>query len=698
MAIAKLLRWFRFDKTETETAETRSLTVPKIALETITLEPTPRLLGLVMIVKDEAHGIIETIKTFRPVIDYWTILDTGSTDGTQDIIRRELVDVPGQLFEEPFVDFSTSRNRALDLHGQSTTFSIMPDSDDRLVGAEALRTFLTQHEHDASSDHAAYGVNIRRGELSYYLPLVARTTAGRRYTGRVHEYSGTTSIQIPNVEVAQHREAKSLEATKARWTRDLELLRADHATDPDNQRTVFYLAQTLDCLGQIEEALAMYELRVKMGGWVEETFEAKLRCAHMMRRLNRPWPEVQQAFLDAHVLDKRRAEPLYAIAAYWYYDAKDNLPLTYLFARRAMELPRPNATLFVDQDVYDWKAAHLVAIAGFYLDEEAKKAGAVAAERATAAHGEDELIRANRAFYKHSAAEIFGATFKHLAFKPEAPFVASNPSVHFDGKMWRCLVRTLNYHIVDGWSYVPHNGVICTQNVMLELTPELEIARVVAMADHDQTPRTEYPVHGFEDCRLFRIGGCFYCTATVCDFTVEGRREIVLCEIDDNYAITRATPLRGPWSTQDQKNWMPILDSAKIVYSLLPTAVLELSIGISSTATETDDLPPIANRHLRGGSQLVPFDGGYLCLIHDVVWSGRYRIYTHRFVWLDAELVVRKMSDLFYFEHRGIEYCAGLAYDGKRLVASYSVNDSSANLATFDPERVRASLREEYVV
>jgi hypothetical protein len=665
------------------------------------------LLGLVMIVKNEAHGIVETLKTFRPVIDYWTILDTGSTDGTQDIIRRELAEVAGQLIEEPFVDFSTSRNRALDLHGERTTFTIMPDSDDRLVGAHVLRHFLTVHEKAVSSAHEAYLTNIRRGELSYFLPLVTRTKANWRYWGRVHECCGgpgrpPATMHIPGVEVMQHQEAQSLEATKARWQRDLELLRADHATDPRNPRTAFYLAQTLDCLGQHEEALEMYALRVKIGGWFEETFEAKLRCARMMEAMHRPWPEVQQAYLDAHTLDKRRAEPLYAIAERYYHGypgvEKDNLPLTYLFARRAMELSAPNVTLFVDHDVYSWKAAHLVAIAGYYLGDEALRAGARAADHAVAKHPGDELIRSNRSFYAKSAHEIFGATSKRLAYAPQEPFVASNPSIHFDGDKWRCLVRTLNYRIVDGCSYIPPDGVIQTHNVMLELDNDLEITRIVPMRDQDPTPRTGYPVHGFEDCRLFKMGQHFEVTATVCDFTVEGTREIVRCKLGDDYAILEAAPLRGAWSTYDQKNWMPILGNSELAYSLLPTVVLD-SQDLTIVRGSVEDLPH-ANRHLRGGSQLIPFHLGYLCLVHDVTWSGSYRTYLHRFVWLDNDLVVRKMSDLFYFEHRGIEYCCGLAHDddGSRLVASYSVNDASANLATFDPYRVLASLREDFAV
>jgi hypothetical protein len=288
---------------------------------------------------------------------------------------------------------------------------------------------------------------------------------------------------------------------------------------------------------------------------------------------------------------------------------------------------------------------------------------------------------------------------------PTDPFVAANPSVHFDGEKWRCLVRTLNYRIIDGCSYEPPDGVIQTHNVMLELTSDLGIARIVPMKDLDSTPRTSFPVHGFEDCRLFTARGKLFCTATVCDFsyTMFGLREIVLLELDSDYAIVRATPLRGPWSVLNQKNWMPVETSTarrtKIVYSLCPTTVLDLDVVDRQIIPAPGDRF-ITNSHLRGGSQLVPFDGGYICLIHDVTFSNQYRTYLHRFVWLDAEFVVRKMSDFFFFQHRGIEYAAGLAHDPakNRLVASYSVSDASANLAFFDVDKVRSALREDFAI
>ncbi|MFI5334997.1 MAG: hypothetical protein ACHQT8_07570, partial [Chlamydiales bacterium] len=68
-----------------------------------------------MIVKDESAVIEKCLSTVKPLIDYWVIVDTGSKDGTQDLIRNFLKDIPGELHERPWVNFEYNRNEALDL-------------------------------------------------------------------------------------------------------------------------------------------------------------------------------------------------------------------------------------------------------------------------------------------------------------------------------------------------------------------------------------------------------------------------------------------------------------------------------------------------------------------------------------------------------------------------------------------------------
>jgi tetratricopeptide (TPR) repeat protein len=672
-----------------------------------------------MIVKNEAHGVRDTLTSFAPFIDRWSILDTGSTDGTQAIIRDTLGKIPGELFEEPFVDFATSRNRALDLHGTSTRFTIMPDSDDRLVEGATLRSFLVDHQADEA---AAYTINLRRGSLSYYLPLVLRTATGWRYHGAVHEYvgpvngEGYATVQVPGAQLAQDYKAKSVDASRKRWERDLGILRAELKAKPDDARALFYLAQTYECLGEPEHALITYERRIAVGGWDEETYEARYRRAKIMQTLGRSWDAIERAFMDAFEFDSRRAEPLFKIAEHWY--CTQDHSRAYLYASRAADLARPTATLFVDEDVYAWKAADIVAISGFYVGDPASKVnGRRSAEKCVRARPTDERVRANWAFYALPAAEMFtDYSQRPIDITTVDPWSPYNPSVHYEpgttatrgaknrGR-WRCVVRTSNYKIINGNYLTPDNNIIYTRNFLLELDDDLSTKRSVEMIDKTEIPRSAYPCHGFEDCRLFRHGGKLCFTSTVCDFDLdrawEGPREIVLGELNADYAIVRATPLRGPWTARAQKNWMPIADTGRFLYATSPDG------GKQATVLELDGnvVKPIADGtrldhgRLRGGSQLVRTPHGWLAIVHDVAWpGGNGRIYLHRFVMLDDGFQITGMTDPFYFEHRGVEFCAGLAYDGKRLVASFGVDDQRARFGIFTLESVIARLRTDYQI
>lgn len=357
------------------------------------------LLGLVMIVKNEAHGIAETLRSFKPAIDCWTVLDTGSTDGTQEIVRRELADLPGALLEEPFVDFSTTRNRALDLHAGASfksVFTVMPDSDDRLEGAAALRDFCAKNAHGSVR---SYALAMRYGNLTFQRPIVHRSVFRPHYVGRVHECLDViTHIEIPGVLLTQEKPAESYEATLRRWERDRDLLIQDMATAPGNGRTVFYLAQTYECLGEQDKAIELYQRRVLIGGWPEEVFIAKLRRAKLLTDEK----ERVHALLEAHAFDPRRAEPLYLLAQH-YYD-KQVHSLSYLFADRARKMREPRGALFSESDVYEWRAADTAGISAFYLARQLGDArlfaeGREAAEQAARAQPGDERVQQNRAFY-----------------------------------------------------------------------------------------------------------------------------------------------------------------------------------------------------------------------------------------------------------------------------------------------------------
>ena len=105
------------------------------------------LLELVMIVKNEAASIEATIRSVQHVVDHYTILDTGSTDGTPALIRAAFArqGVPGAVHSGPFVDFGATRNRAIELAGFRCVFVLMLSGDETLRPVRCFRYRESEH-------------------------------------------------------------------------------------------------------------------------------------------------------------------------------------------------------------------------------------------------------------------------------------------------------------------------------------------------------------------------------------------------------------------------------------------------------------------------------------------------------------------------------------------------------------------------
>ncbi len=89
------------------------------------------LISVCMIVRDEAERLPRCFTAADPIVDQWIVLDTGSTDGTQDIIRAH----GATLLEDPWRDdFAYSRN--LSLEPATGEWILILDADDVLEDAQ----------------------------------------------------------------------------------------------------------------------------------------------------------------------------------------------------------------------------------------------------------------------------------------------------------------------------------------------------------------------------------------------------------------------------------------------------------------------------------------------------------------------------------------------------------------------------------
>src|SRR6187551_1453910 len=112
-----------------------------------------------MIVKNEARVLKRCLDSVRPFVHHWIIVDTGSTDGTQELIRKELSGVPGELFERPWENFGHNRSEALALARGKADYILIMDADEVLEVPAGFSMpeldadqYMLRHRHRSSAE------------------------------------------------------------------------------------------------------------------------------------------------------------------------------------------------------------------------------------------------------------------------------------------------------------------------------------------------------------------------------------------------------------------------------------------------------------------------------------------------------------------------------------------------------------------
>ncbi len=327
-------------------------------------------LCLSMIVKNESHIIHECLNSVWKEIDYWVIVDTGSTDNTKEIITNFFKEkgIPGELHERPWVSFGHNRTEALDLCKGKAHYAFMIDADDYLEGS-------LKFNPDYNVD--GYVLRMGREEFSWWRSQIFKLESNWKYVGVLHEYAACEKPEPVMAKlggnyrvVARTQGARNVGITPIeKYSKDAELLEKALETEPGNIRYQFYLAQSYFDSQQWEKAENAYRRRIEMGGWEEECYYSYYRIAICKSMQNKEWEEIMAAFLDAYNYRPGRAEPLFHIAQ--IYRMKFKKPaLAYLFAKMAAEIPFPaHDILFVPDIIYKFGILDEVAATAYYANQ-----------------------------------------------------------------------------------------------------------------------------------------------------------------------------------------------------------------------------------------------------------------------------------------------------------------------------------------
>lgn len=309
-----------------------------------------------MIVKDEQAVIQRCLASLIGIIDYWVIVDTGSSDETKDLICKTLANIPGELHERAWVNFEHNRNEALALAKTKASYLLFIDADETLLISKTFK------KSDLTLDFYKFRL-IEREKTDVYRISLIKDHPAWFWKGVIHEaiYSsermrGETLETI--VKLSSSVDGKRTQ-DPLKFFKDAAILEKALLAEPNNTRYMFYLAQSYGNAGLYEKSLDWYAKRALIPDYDEEVFWSYY-CLGMIHQHIGSEPTL---FIDAYTKAAQtcptRSEPLYQLASYYY---KNGEPLlAYAFAKSAFSFSLPESYMYCHSWIYDYASLLLLA-------------------------------------------------------------------------------------------------------------------------------------------------------------------------------------------------------------------------------------------------------------------------------------------------------------------------------------------------
>lgn len=315
-----------------------------------------------MIVKDEKAVIERCLNSVKGFIDYWVIVDTGSTDGTQEIIRKCMQGIPGELHQSTWVDFSHNRNEALKWAKGKGDYLLFLDADEKLTFSSDFRKrFL---------DKDFYLITCDNNGVKYGRKQMVNNHLKWEWRGEVHECieslepGSRTFDLVPGI-VNQIAWDGSRSRDPKKYQKDAEVLEKALVKDPSNKRNQFYLAKSYQDAQMPQKALENYQKRIAMGGWDPEVEWACFQVGILQEMLHMPAETIIDSYSKAYQFSLTRAEPLYRLGC--FYNRHGKYLLGYWVLKHALTIPVPQAAMYLENWIYDFGLLSEFSAAAFYL-------------------------------------------------------------------------------------------------------------------------------------------------------------------------------------------------------------------------------------------------------------------------------------------------------------------------------------------
>lgn len=328
---------------------------------------------LVMIVRNESTVIRRCLNSVAPYINEWVIVDTGSNDGTQDIIKDHMdsLGIPGNLYEREWKDFGTNRTESLRLAAGRCDYRLIIDADD-VLEVEDPTVF-------DNLDGDCYRMPIHLDGVVYMRIQLVKSSQDWRYVGVLHEYikyMGEESIKEADLRTVKMVAGVSSDKRDALKGRDKyyndaliferELLNNKDLDEGLKSRYWFYCGQSYRDAGMPERSIAAYEKRVECGGWQEEVYISLLNIAKQKAVLRKPIDEIEKALFRAWEYRPIRLEAAYELIRLLLNQGRHFLAFS--IGNICLRMGGCSDLLFVEHEIWEWRLLDDYSVAAFHTN------------------------------------------------------------------------------------------------------------------------------------------------------------------------------------------------------------------------------------------------------------------------------------------------------------------------------------------
>jgi hypothetical protein len=276
-----------------------------------------------------------------------------------------------------------------------------------------------------------------------------------------------------------------------------------------------------------------------------------------------------------------------------------------------------------------------------------------------------------------------------------------NPSIgsDADGNL-AVVVRSSNYLLGQYQNYTNLTVETDIRNRVFfaEVSPDLELENFREVEFLGKYKR------GVEDCRLLWRDGGWHFLGVILEKEHTPVARMGLFSFDAKNSVAELVEkYEGPDPKRVEKNWGAVAVGESSEFDFIYDTKRVYKDGKLIEVSRPQEKLSM----LRGGSQLIDWEGGYLAVMHitrktpERVMNQRtfsfqdvhFRDYTHVFVKYDLGGNLVAVSPEFIFDVGWVEFASGLVKVGDELVISYGVDDASMSFFVVKEDTVREMLR-----